>query len=428
MDTDKNLAKPDTNKKSRFPGGRFGLSVVGFAAVNAAIIAAVTSSHWAFPGGSIEQDVLSHNLKQSPSYGTWTWWAARGYFQEAKAPDIAMMGSSLVNSACWAADAVSTKNDVDCAVHHRVFTLEQLIKDRLGGKAPTVVNVSVQGAGACDFYMMTRGLMEGKRKPKLLIVGIAPRDFVDNKMHNLGDTEPFMFYQRYVNFDPEVSRAYSNSYNRAMGQLEWGLGRLPLRRFHSAVASHLTDDSTVDKTRKEAGDQLRSALSTRSLKVYPGDIVVSHEMAEGCFDNSAEYVKRFQNPHPKQFKTQLFFFEEMLRRMKDQNVKVLVVDMPTLEKHRAMLPPTFWAEYKQKIDDICKRQTATHFYLADSPEFSTDDFVDLVHVNWRGGGKLLAKIADEIADVPQLSSLLNAGGKPGDGHQMLSSKKSTVAN
>jgi hypothetical protein len=428
LDTDKNLAQPVTNKKSRFPGGRFGLSVVGFAAVNAAIIAAVTTSHWAFPGGSIEQDVLSHNLKQSPSYGTWTWWAARGYFQEPKDPDIAMMGSSLVNSACWAADAVSTKNDVDCAVHHRVHTLEQLLQDRMGGKSPTVVNVSVQGAGACDYYMMTRGLMEGKRKPKLLVLGIAPRDFIDNKMHNLGGTEPFMFYQRYVNFDPQVARAYSNPLTRVLGEIEWGFGRLPLRRFHSAVASHLTDDDTVDKTRKEAGDQLRSALSARSLKVYPGDIVVSHEMAEGCFDNSSEYEKRFKNLQPKQYKTQLFFFEEMLKRMKDQNIKVLVVDMPTLEKHRAMLPPTFWADYKEKIDDICERQDATHYYLADSPEFNQDDFVDLVHVNWRGGGKVLAKIADEISKTPKLATSLKADAKPGDGHQMLSSKNETVAN
>jgi len=422
LDTEDKLAKPGNSKKIRFPGGRFGLSVLGFAVVNAVIFAAVKSTNWSFPGGSIEQDVLSHNLKQSPSYGTWTWWAARGYFQEPKSPDIVLMGSSLVNSACWAADAVSTKADVDCALHHRVYTLEQMLSDRMGGEAPRVVNVSVQGAGACDFYMMSRGLMEGQRKPRMLVIGIAPRDFVDNKMHNLGETEPFMFYQRYVNFDGEVARAYPNPLLKTLGEIEWGLGRLPLRRFHSVVASHLTDDATVDKTRKEAGDQLRNALSARSLTVFPGDIVVSHEMAEGCFDNSIEYEKRFKNPNPVHFKTQLFFFEEMLRRMKEQGISVLVVDMPTLPKHRVMLPPSFWSNYQNKIGDICKRQGAEHLYLSSSDDmFDTDDFVDLVHVNWRGGAKLLSVIADEIASKPDLAASLQSNAK-------ISTKKSGLTN
>ncbi len=87
------------------------------------------------------------------------------------------MGSSLVNSACWAADALTTKTPIDCALHHRVITLEKQLKERAFLPDPTVLNVSVQGAGACDYYMMTRGLMEGTRKPKVLVLGIAPARF-----------------------------------------------------------------------------------------------------------------------------------------------------------------------------------------------------------------------------------------------------------
>ncbi len=420
MDTDKNLAQPGTDKKPRFPGGRFGMSVLGFAAVNAALVSFVVSTNFAFPGGTIDQDVLSKNLSQSPSFGSWTWWAAHGYFAEPKAPDVVLMGSSLVNSACWAADALTTKSPIDCALHHRVVTLEKQLKEKAFVKDPTVLNVSVQGAGACDYYMMTRGLMEGARKPKVLVLGIAPRDFIDNKIHNLGDTEPFMFYQRYVNFDDDVARAYTNPFAKLLGEIEWKIGRLPLRRLHAAVAGLFCERDSISKTRAQSESQLRTALSSSVSRVFPGDIVVPATLTEGCFDNTREYSSRYKNPHPKHFENQLFFFEETLKRMNAQNIKVLVVDMPTMLRNRAMLPASFWINYTQQMKNVCARQNAQYLFLSASPDFVKKDFVDTVHLNFRGGTKLLNIIAEEISRRPQLSSVLQ--------NSMLSSKKPEVTN
>lgn len=420
MDTDKNLAQPATDKKIRFPGGRFGLSVLGFAAVNAAIFSFALSSHFAVPGATIHEDVLSKKVSQSPSFGSWTWWAAHGYFAEPKTPDVVLMGSSLINSACWAADALTTKSPIDCALHHRVFTLEKHLKQKAHLTDPTVLNVSVQGAGACDYYMMTRGLMEGARKPKVLVLGIAPRDFIDNKIHNLGDTEPFMFYQRYVNFDDDVARAYTNPIARTMGEIEWRIGRLPLRRFHSAVAGYFSEHESVGKTRAESKNQLRSALSSSVSRVFPGDIVVPATLVEGCFDNTREYSSRYRNPHPKHFNNQLFFFEETLKRMNAQNITVFVIDMPTMFQNRSMLPIDFWSNYTKQMREVCARQNAQYLFLSASPDFVKKDFVDTVHLNFRGGAKLLNIIADEVARRPQLSSALQKS--------MLSSKKPEVTN
>lgn len=399
--------------------------MLGFAAVNAAVIGWVVSQNWTYPGGSIEKDVLSDNLKSSPSYGTWTWWAARGYFKEPKTPDVVLMGSSLVNSACWSADAVTTKTPIDCALHHRVITLENQLKEKLqNGAAPNVVNVSVQGAGACDYYMMTRVLMEGTRKPKILVLGVAPRDFIDNKVHSLGDTEPFMFYQRYVNFDSTVARAYSNPWQRAMGELDWRVGRLPLRRFHSAVAPYLTDDSSAEKPRADAANQLRHALCNGSLHIYPGDIVVPATVTEGCFDNTSEYASRYKNPHPAHFKTQLFFFEQMLKRMQEENIKVVVVDMPALAKNRFMLPMSFWKNYLAEMQTLCGKYGAQYVSLTASPDYVVKDFVDNVHVNWRGGAKVLNRIASEIAGTPKLAETLSSA----PAQKMISSKKVEITD
>ncbi len=427
MDTGKNLAKPDQEKKSRFSGGRFGLSLLGFGAVNAAIIASVIALNWTYPGGSITDDVLSNNLKQSPSYGTWSWWAAHGYFGEKKDPDVVMMGSSLINSACWSADAVTMYKDVDCVLHRHVWTLEKFLKEKMPALKPAVINVAVQGATACDYYMMSRGLMSGSRKPKLLVLGIAPRDFIDNKIKNMGDTEPFMFHQRYVDFDKTVARAYSNPFTRAMGELEWKIQRMPLRRLHAAVASHFTDNEGAEKTKRlEAGDELRCALSTSSLRIFPGDIIVPKVIPEGYHDNTAEYASRYKNPHPKQFDTQLFFFEELLKTMKAQNVEVLVVNMPTMKSNRDLLPMPFWNNYKAQLRDVCARQGAQYLFLSDSSDFVQKDFVDTVHLNFRGGAKVLKKIAEVIASRPELAAKME--GNVQNSSVQLSSKNSASAH
>lgn len=430
LDNDKKVApleqqsaKPEPQKKTRFPGGRFGLSVVGFVAVNLAILWGVKSADWSFPGGSLDKDVVGDNLKQSPSYGTWSWWAARAFFREPKTPDVVMMGSSLINSACWSADAATTKKDIDCTEHHHVVTMENLLKNKLGGATPSVLNMAVQGAGACDYYMMTRGLFEGDRKPKVLVLGLAPRDFIDNKMSNLGSTEPFMFYERYVPFDDTVARAYSDPISRTLGAIEWKVLHMPLRRFHAAVAGYFMDDSTIEKPRAAAGDQLRNALCTSTLRIFPGDIVVPARLQEGCFDNTSEYASRYKNPHPEHFKTQLFFFEEMLKRMHEQNIQVLVVDMPTLMRNRAMLPISFWVEYTTKMESICAKQHAQYLFLSASEDYNKMDFVDTVHVNFRGGAKVLNRIAEELATRPQLASVLQSSQD-----QMISSKKIQPAN
>ncbi len=258
------------------------------------------------------------------------------------------------------------------------------------------------------------------RKPKVLVLGIAPRDFIDNKIHNLGDTEPFMFYQRYVNFDDDVARAYTNPISKLMGEIEWRIGRLPLRRFHSAVAGLFAEPESIEKTRKESENQLRSALSSRVSRVFPGDIVVPATLVEGCFDNTREYSSRYKNPHPKHFKNQLFFFEETLKRMKAQNIQVFVVDMPTMVQNRSMLPIPFWTNYTKQMKNVCDRQNAQYLFLSASPDFNVKDFVDTVHLNFRGGAKLLNIIADEIARRPQLSSALQ--------NSMVSSKKPEVTN
>lgn len=419
------MADTAKEKNKRFPGGAFGLSLVSFGLMNMVAFGGIFADKQS--ESTLAKDVLNTKKAEVPS-GSWTWWAAHGYFEDAKAPDVVMLGSSLVNSACWAADAITTGRPVDCASHHRVFTLEKALQSDLDLASPRVVNVSVQGAAASDYYMMTRGLTETGRKPKVLVIGIAPRDFIDNKMQSLGATEPFMFYQRYVDFDDTVAKAYGNPYDRGMSEMEWRLGQLPLRKLHATVKPFLTDSKSAADTNVSNKDQLRLALSNGAINIRPGDIVVPATMSDLWFDNTKEYVSRYKNPNPPNYKTQLFFFDETLKRMNAQGIKVLVVEMPTLPMNRALLPDQFWTSYRSQLSELCKKNDAGYLDLSNSPDYVKADYVDTCHVNWRGGAKVLKRISEELANQPHIAGILKSTSNSDSDKSLVGVKSSTATH
>lgn len=419
------MADTAKEKNKRFPGGAFGLSLVSFGLMNMVVFGGIFADKQT--ESTLAKDVLAAKKTEIPS-GSWTWWAAHGYFEDKNAPDVVMLGSSLVNSACWAADAITTGRPVDCASHHRVFTLEKTLKSDLNLKDPHVVNVSVQGAAASDYYMITRGLTETGRKPKVIVLGIAPRDFIDNKMQSLGGTEPFMFFQRYVDFDDTVAKAYANPYERGMSEMEWRLGQLPLRKLHANVKPFLTDPKTAAETNVSNNNQLRSALSNGAIKIRPGDIVVPATMSDLWFDNTKEYVSRYSNPNPPTYKTQLFFFDETLKRMNAEGIKVLVVEMPTLPMNRSLLPEQFWTSYREQLNALCKKNNASYLDLSDNPDYVKADYVDTCHVNWRGGAKVLKRISEELAKQPQIAEVLRTTSRDDADKSLVGATKSTPTN
>ncbi|HEY9787540.1 MAG TPA: hypothetical protein V6D17_19285 [Candidatus Obscuribacterales bacterium] len=384
---------------------RFGAAVAGFVATNALILFVALAVNSLMPGSSVRDDVQLSGFGKSPMYGTWTWWSAHAFFEEEKAPDVVLLGSSLFNSAAWAADALTLLRPIDCAIHHRVITLERALSDRLGVSNPHVMNLSIGGAVASDYYVMSRALFNGERKPKIAIIGVAPRDFIDNKPDSPSSTEPFIFFSRYIDFDSTLAQAFTSPFERAKTELEWRLNKIPLRRFHAAVARILTDQGGgVQRTMP--ANQLLAALSNGAFNVRPGDIIVPFTVSDTWYDNTQEYAKRFKNPHPAHYEREMFFFEQTLKYLKSRDIKVLVVEMPTLPMNRKMLPDSFWASYIGRLKEACTKEGADFVELASIAPFEKGEFVDTVHVNWHGGIKVFNYIAMTVAKCPRLASSL----------------------
>lgn len=395
----------ESPKKKKLSVCRFGAAVAGFVLMNAVAVAAFVGSGRQMPGASVVQDVQMSNLAQGQLYGTWSWWTAHGYYEDERSPDVVVMGSSLINSAAWAADALTLWRPIDCALHHHIVTMQRAFAN-LGVKDVNVVNCSIGGAMASDYYVMCRALMSGERKPKVLVLGIAPRDFIDNKLDSPSVTEPFMFFSRYVGMDTVLGRAYGTPWERAMGEVENRTMRLPLRRLHSLVVGYMKEKQESTPS-AGGGNQLLSAISNGKLNVKPGDLIVPFNPTDTWYDNSIEYIKRYQNPHSLYYNTEMLFFEETLKELAKRDIKVLVVEMPTLPINRKLLPDSFWKNHISQVADICMRNGTDFLDLSHSNDFTKRDFVDTVHLNWHGGQKVFAALANQIQLRPALAAALS---------------------
>ena len=126
-------------------------------------------------------------------------------------------------------------------------------------------------------------------------------------------------------------------------------------------------------------------------------------MPTNYIDNSVEYAKRYRNCNPPFYKREVEYLKALLKFGKEENIKIVIVDMPLTAVNRSLLPAVFWTSYKTGLRQACAANSAAYFDLSADPLFCASDFVDTVHLNAVGGAKLINKIADIVSQNPLLS-------------------------
>jgi hypothetical protein len=326
------------------------------------------------------------------------WWLTRAYLKQEKPPDIVVFGSSQMGGL-QASDAAKLGYDLDFAEYHRSITLEDYIAEKNAGQ-PKAFTCALPGAMASDHCLMARALFAENRKPRLAIIGISPRDFMDNTLPSATATEPFQFFSRYTELGSISKVAYPDPYSK----FDWMVTkRLPLRQFTPDMPKDQFDEPNKTERSKQMAQTVVGAMGN----IKRGECMVHPKMPELFIDNTMEYANRYRNTNPPGYKQQLAFFKEFLKYMKKNDIAVMVVGMPVLPSNRALLPQKFWQNFRTTIALDCGEVGATWIDLTDSPAFEKADFVDTVHLNARGGNKLAWFMAKSVVENKELASTLH---------------------
>jgi hypothetical protein len=322
-----------------------------------------------------------------PSKHSWSWWLARAYEEQNRAPDVVVFGSSLLGSAHAAVDAVCMQQSVDVLTHRRMIYLEDEVCKRTGQKL-SIFSLGSPGEMISDYYVISKALFVPGKKPRLVIATIAPRDFIDSTLAYPAATEHYKFFSSYLDLAGMAKFAYPDFFARLGAEVD----RLPLKRLSKLAISRHAESTNTDWNLSEAS------------RVAPGQAIVPVGTVPERADNTKEYVQRFRNPSGANYACEMGFFRQWLAEMKEQGIAVTVVCMPTTASNRQLLPASFWQRFRSDVAQTCRANQADWRDLSDSGLFGARDYLDTVHLNAYGAVHLFPVIAEQVCHG-------SAGGK-----------------
>lgn len=344
------------------------------------------------------------------------WWAATDYKKTETAPDIALMGSSLMMAAVHGGDATYENKSQKVALHHESKLLEHLLKNSQG-KNFTTFSFALSGEMASDAYVLANAMLSGEKQPKVIIYGVAPRDLMDNALKSPASTEIFRLMSRIK--DPtDVAVSARNSF---WSVAEYGLEKLSFLYGHRNDFLYMQHKATravlAQLGYKDIEDEVHTTYEIRRQAFLelpedsgPNEVVVHPPAASGAVytDNLPEYRYRYSSFKEKQFKEQVSYLERLLELGRERGIKVILVNMPLTEDNVALMPPGLYSRYMETLNTMCTKYSAQMLDLNEPRDFPKEYFEDSVHLNSKGGARFFEVLAEKIAKDSQVASTINA--------------------
>lgn len=387
--------------------------------------------------------IVQNSNNEKRQEGNWIWWITRNYLVDGKDADLVFMGSSQMGSALYASEAEHLNHAVDTVTHRKSTLTEKLLQDKIGTDI-SAFNVSMGGAMVSDQFMMSKSLFNSLHKPKVVVVGVNPRDFIDNSMPSASATDAFNYLSPYV----ELGQLATCAFPDLIGWMDWQINNAmpakttgeqlkawlpeviikalpttparvvsedgevtaqaaPADKQNGGNADEEADESAVKAAAGDAGNSdVLKAIYGNQGEVKPGQWRVV-ACSWGAFkDNTQEYRVRYKDSNPAIYPNQKKFFESYLAYLKQENIKVLVVGMPSLWPNRALLPDKFWNDFRGYLASTSTVYGAQFLDISADPRFDSKDYLDTVHLNSTGGNRLVNIITDAIAKNDNLASCL----------------------
>lgn len=152
--------------------------------------------------------------EQLPVTPSWEWWRTKAFREEARCPEVLLLGSSLFMIPVALIDADFLNETIDAIHHHRSRYLESNLND-LSLPGTSCFNFSMPGAMMSDHFIVADALFKADRKPKVLVLGITLRDFIDNGVSCAAATPAYNYLKHYIDVDKYIELTAPGIVDRA---------------------------------------------------------------------------------------------------------------------------------------------------------------------------------------------------------------------
>jgi hypothetical protein len=355
----------------------------------------------------------SLNPDTVPAPHTWAWWAVRDYHQQPKAPNVVLLGSSQMMSPVWWHEADFRKSNVELVVDHRSTCLEALLRQAVPGADTTCFNFALPGGMMSDACMVVKAMFHGdKGKPEIAVIGLSPREFMDNSFHCPAGTRHYQYLSRFC----DTKDVESIGTPELPTRLQCWLQKILYFKFKSqdiqlAGASLLTAPFGQLYSKLPASPLDSVADADQNTVIYKDELqrgfwVAKPENPDRYLDIPWDCARRLGKPNPRMFENQKAWLRVCLDACRKENVAVVLVNMPVSAQANSLMGPGIYDRHVAMLQQISKEYDLPLIDANKSLVLTKHDFTDWSHMDSGGGRQLLQLIADNIASHNQIASRL----------------------
>jgi hypothetical protein len=343
------------------------------------------------------------------------YWTLNRYRTMAAAPDIVLMGSSLLQFVTYWGDADYLNREVNAMQHNRCAHLEDRLSKDLGVKV-TSYSMGLGGMHASDASLITTAVV-AKKKPALLIYFIAPRDLCDNFLSDPASTETF---QRMSTISDASDVALASRYTlprKFDAAVDVTLAKaVPLYSYRNELATMSERwcrgaragllEGTICAIDRKPPAPWQLGLEDRPFDLPDWAVVRPHDAKTmEKQDNCLCYCFSYQPFKPKHYYNQVMFLRRMLSAARQAGIKPVLVNMPVRSDNLTAMAPHFYDLYRGDLRTAALECGAELIDMNSEDAGLTDeDFRDSVHLNGSGSSKFVETLADRIGrtSLPQI--------------------------
>lgn len=343
---------------------------------------------------------------------SWVWWAIKDFREQPK-PDVVLLGSSLMMNALHGSDSTHYNRPENAAFHHRTYYFEELLKQKHGQDVRTFA-FAIGGQMASDAYAISSRLLAGEKKPKTIIYGIAPRDFMDNTLASPASTETFRYVGRISDLSDEEWEARKGFWERVehvlskvsflyQKRLDFVyLQNQAMRQVLTWLGQNMEVNRAPFELRGIAFLQLPEDTGPSDLCFTPYD-----KRQAKYADNLDQYRYRYLPFKPKIYFTQLSYLEKLMKFAHDNGIEMVLVNMPITKDNMDIMPANFYSIYKKDVLALVSKYSSRLIDLNDQQRFPKEYFEDSVHLNGLGAVNFFEVLADKFSNNSAIAHTKN---------------------
>lgn len=310
------------------------------------------------------------------------------YFRDDENPEVVILGSSLVlMPAVRCDDRLEGKQDCHDEWYYykhipeydRSVYLEQALNKR-SGLDLRVRNLGVASSIMSDHAGVLQAIFAQGKSPRLVICGIAPRDFLDNSQQKFMET-PSQMFLRELELKP-------NLLPRGVSEEELGRWWMASNHQFRKIAARL---------KGICSDYVCQLTGHPSHLQFTRTSDLPLEGKPNLLKDLDTYRKLYNPPNFGMLAEETAYLRKLISFANERGAKVVLVNMPLTRQNIAALDPQAHRAYLETIRSVSREEGAVLVDIGSaSPDFSLSDFEDCCHLNAAGGWKLYDKLLSAI--------------------------------